>query len=48
MREGGFGLYFMETFMDEVKVHHEEGVTVFMTKYLGGERVDKDVETITS
>jgi serine/threonine-protein kinase RsbW len=48
LREGGLGLYLMETLMDEVKVHHGEGVTVFMTKYLGGERVDEDVETISS
>ena len=38
LREGGLGLYLMETLMDEVKIHHEEGVTVFMTKYFGGER----------
>jgi len=48
LREGGLGLYLIETLMDEVKVHHEEGVTVFMTKYLGGEQVDQDVEPITS
>ncbi len=49
LREGGLGLYLMETLMDEVKVHQKEGVTVFMTKYLGGDRGDKDVErTITS
>jgi serine/threonine-protein kinase RsbW len=48
LREGGLGLYLMETLMDEVKVHHEEGVTVFMTKYLGEEQVGKDVKTVTS
>lgn len=48
LREGGLGLYLMETLMDEVKVHHKEGVTIFMTKYLGGERVDKDVRTVSS
>lgn len=49
LREGGLGLYLMETLMDDVKVHRKEGVTVFMTKYLGGERGDKDVErTISS
>lgn len=47
LREGGLGLYLMETLMDEVKVHHEEGVTVLMTKYLSGGRVDKDVGTIS-
>lgn len=48
LREGGLGLYLMETLMDEVKVHYKEGVTIFMTKYLGGERVDKDVRTVSS
>ena len=48
LREGGLGLYLMETLMDEVKVHHEEGVTVFMTKYLGEEQVGKDVKTVSS
>ncbi len=48
LREGGLGLYLMETLMDEVKVHQQEGVTVLMTKYLGGERVEKDVETVSS
>lgn len=48
LREGGLGLYLMETLMDEVKVHHDEGVTVLMTKYLGGERVGEDVKTISS
>ncbi|AOV06675.1 anti-sigma B factor RsbW [Sporosarcina ureilytica] len=47
LREGGLGLYLMESLMDEVKVHHEEGVTILMTKYLGGEQVDKDVRTVT-
>jgi len=48
IREGGLGLYLMETLMDDVKVFHEEGVTVLMTKYLDGERVDKDAQIISS
>jgi len=48
LREGGLGLYLMETLMDEVKVYHKEGVTILMTKYLDGERVDKDVESVSS
>lgn len=44
IREGGLGLYLMETLMDEVKVHRGEGVTVFMTKYLSGERGDENVK----
>jgi serine/threonine-protein kinase RsbW len=40
--EGGLGLYLMETLMDEVHVQIDSGVTVFMTKYLSGERVEHD------
>lgn len=48
LREGGLGLYLIETLMDEVKVHHQEGVTVFMTKHVKREQVEEDVETISS
>lgn len=48
LREGGLGLYLIETLMDEVKVHHQEGVTVFMTKYVGIEQVDGNVKHISS
>lgn len=42
LSEGGLGLYLMETLMDEVRVQNHSGVTVAMTKYLNGERVDHD------
>lgn len=48
LREGGLGLYLIETLMDEVKVHHQEGVTVFMTKHVGVKQVDDNVEHISS
>ena len=48
LREGGLGLYLIETLMDEVKIHHNEGVTVFMTKFLEGEQVESDAETISN
>ncbi|MCE4050695.1 MULTISPECIES: anti-sigma B factor RsbW [Bacillaceae] len=48
LREGGLGLYLIETLMDEVKIHHNEGVTVLMTKYLEGEQVESDAETIST
>ncbi|TYR97978.1 anti-sigma B factor RsbW [Rossellomorea vietnamensis] len=48
LREGGLGLYLIESLMDEVKVHHQEGVTVFMTKFLEGEQVETDAETIST
>lgn len=48
LREGGLGLYLMETLMDEVKVNNEGGVTVFMTKYVTREQVENYVERITT
>jgi len=45
--EGGLGLYLMETLMDEVHVFDNSGVTVFMVKYLSGERAGHDT-TISS
>ncbi|WP_313891874.1 anti-sigma B factor RsbW [Psychrobacillus sp.] len=48
LREGGLGIYLIETLMDEVKIHHEEGVTVFMTKHVGIKQVDQNVEHLTS
>ncbi|OAH58497.1 anti-sigma B factor RsbW [Domibacillus aminovorans] len=48
LREGGLGLYLIETLMDEVKVHQNEGITLFMTKYLEGEQVEMDAETVST
>lgn len=48
LREGGLGIYLMETLMDEVKVNNEGGVTVFMTKYVSREQVKENVEKITT
>lgn len=46
LREGGLGIYLMETLMDEVKLNNEGGVTVFMTKYVTREQVIEDAERI--
>ncbi len=48
LREGGLGLYLMETLMDEVMINNDGGVTVFMTKYVSREQVEKNVERITT
>ena len=48
LREGGLGLYLMETLMDEVKLNNEGGVAVFMTKYVTREQVGDCVERITT
>ena len=37
MREGGLGLYLIETLMDEVIIHQDQGVTILMTKFVHGE-----------
>lgn len=46
LREGGLGIYLMETLMDEVKLNNEGGVTVFMTKYVKREQVVGNAERI--
>ena len=38
MREGGLGLYLIETLMDKVEIRQHLGVMVFMTKFVRGER----------
>jgi len=48
LREGGLGLYLMETLMDEVMINNDGGVTVFMTKYITREHVEKNVERVTT
>ena len=49
LREGGLGLYLMESLMDEVKMNNgDNGVTVFMTKYVTREQVVENVERITT
>lgn len=48
LREGGLGLYLIETLMDEVKIHQHEGVTVFMTKFIEREQVEMDAKTLST
>ena len=49
LREGGLGLYLIESLMDEVKMNNNDnGVTVFMTKYVAREQVVEDGERITT
>jgi len=48
LREGGLGLYLIESLMDEVKIHHKEGVTVFMTKFIEEEQVETDAKTVST
>ncbi|MFD1708408.1 anti-sigma B factor RsbW [Siminovitchia sediminis] len=48
MREGGLGLYLIESLMDEVNVQLNQGVSVYMTKYLEGEQVELNAEKIST
>ncbi|WP_462410259.1 anti-sigma B factor RsbW [Neobacillus sp. Marseille-QA0830] len=47
LSEGGLGLYLIETLMDEVRVLNHSGVTVFMVKYLSGERENHGTTSTT-
>jgi len=42
LREGGLGIYLIETLMDKVEIRQNLGVMVFMTKFVQGERVEPD------
>jgi len=48
LREGGLGIYLMETLMDEVRINNEGGVTVFMAKYVSREQVENHVERVST
>lgn len=39
LREGGFGLFLINTLMDKVEINNKHGVIVLMTKYLSGTEV---------
>lgn len=41
IREGGFGLFLIDTLMDEVEINNDYGVMVLMTKYLDEPEVDQ-------
>ena len=48
LREGGFGLFLINTLMDKVEINNNSGVIVLMTKYLenlGVEFYDDQVST---
>jgi serine/threonine-protein kinase RsbW len=39
LREGGFGLFLINTLMDKVEINNSSGVIVLMTKYLENQEV---------
>lgn len=46
LREGGLGLFLIESLMDEVKVYKESGVTISMIKYIKKEQVRNNGERV--
>lgn len=46
LREGGLGLFLIESFMDEVTVDKETGVTISMIKYIKKEQVRNNDERV--
>lgn len=48
LREGGLGLFLIETLMDEVFVKKSPGVTISMTKYIDESQVHSNGETLVN
>lgn len=48
IREGGFGLFLINTLMDKVQINNKYGVVVFMTKYLDETEVNMDEQIRTT
>ena len=46
LREGGLGLFLIESLMDEVKVSKESGVAISMIKYIKKEQVPNNDERV--
>ncbi|WP_147804463.1 anti-sigma B factor RsbW [Alkalicoccus halolimnae] len=42
LKEGGLGLFLIETLMDEVEIRGEKGVMIIMTKFLQRDEVEPD------
>ncbi len=48
LREGGLGLFLIETLMDEVYIKKDPGVTISMTKFINESQVHSNGETIVN
>lgn len=48
MREGGLGLFLIESLMDKVEISQDNGVIVKMTKFIGREQVERDEASIST
>ncbi|MFC0560491.1 anti-sigma B factor RsbW [Halalkalibacter alkalisediminis] len=47
LKEGGLGLFLINTLMDKVEINDESGIVLIMTKFLHGDEVERDVERIS-
>ncbi|WP_020007211.1 anti-sigma B factor RsbW [Salinicoccus albus] len=48
LKEGGLGLFLIETLMDEVYLKKDPGVTISMTKFINESQVHSNGETIVN
>jgi len=48
LREGGFGLFLINTLMDKVEIHDHSGVIMIMTKYINETGVGLDDDQVST
>ncbi|ERN52629.1 anti-sigma B factor RsbW [Alkalihalophilus marmarensis] len=48
LKEGGLGLFLINTLMDKVEINDESGVILMMTKFIRGDEVEKNVDGVPS
>lgn len=48
IREGGFGLFLINTLMDKVEIHDKRGVIIVMTKYINETGVGLDDDQVST
>lgn len=47
LKEGGLGLFLINTLMDKVEINDESGVVLMMTKFLQGDEVEQNVNGVS-
>ncbi|GAE36904.1 anti-sigma B factor RsbW [Halalkalibacter akibai] len=47
LKEGGLGLFLINTLMDKVEIINESGIVLVMTKFLHGDEVEPHVARVT-
>ncbi len=48
LREGGFGLFLIDTLMDKVEIHDNQGTIIIMTKYINETGVGLDDDQVST